>query len=96
MRRHWLKYTRATLAIVVLALLTGAFVDFRGLVDEELSHALASVQFVPAAIALLTGASLSIAAVVILVATLAFGRVYCSVLCPLGLFQDAVARVASW
>ncbi len=96
MRRHWLKYTRATLAIVILALLTAAFVDFRGLVDEELSHALASVQFVPAALSLVTGASLSVAAVVILVATLAFGRVYCSVLCPLGLFQDAVARVASW
>ncbi|HQF40605.1 MAG TPA: 4Fe-4S binding protein [Opitutaceae bacterium] len=96
MRRHWLKYTRATLAIVVLALLTAAFVDFRGLVDEELSHTLASVQFVPAALSLVTGASLSVAAVVILVATLAFGRVYCSVLCPLGLFQDAVARVASW
>jgi len=96
MRRHWPKYTRATLGIVVLALLAAAFVDFRGLVDEELSHALASVQFVPAAVSLATGASVTVAALVILAATLAFGRVYCSVLCPLGLFQDAVARLSGW
>jgi ferredoxin-type protein NapF len=96
MRRHWLKYTRATLAIVVLAALTAAFVDFRSFAPEELSHALASVQFVPAALALATGASLTVAAIVILAATLAFGRVYCSVLCPLGLFQDAISRIAGW
>ena len=96
MRRHWLKYTRATLGIIILALLAAAFVDFRGLVDEELSHALASVQFVPAAVALATGASVTVAALVILAATLAFGRVYCSVLCPLGLSQDAVARLSGW
>jgi len=96
MRRHWLKYTRATLGIVGLALLVAALVDFRGLVDEELSHALASVQFVPAAVSLATGASVTVAALVILAATLAFGRVYCSVLCPLGLLQDAFARIAGW
>ncbi|HLP06964.1 MAG TPA: 4Fe-4S binding protein [Opitutaceae bacterium] len=94
MRRHWLKYTRAALAVAVLAFLGAAFVDFRDLVDEDLSHALASVQFVPAALALATGATTSLAALAILAATLAFGRVYCSVLCPLGLLQDAVARLA--
>ncbi len=96
MRRHWLKYARAALAVAVLAAALAAFVDFRGLVPAPLAHALASVQFLPAAVALATGASLTVAAVVILVATLAFGRVYCSVLCPLGLLQDAIARVAGW
>lgn len=96
MRLHWLKYTRVILAVAVLAVLTAAFIDFRGLVSEKLSHALASVQFVPAAIALAAGASVAIGAIIILVATLAFGRVYCSVICPLGLFQDAVARIAGW
>lgn len=96
MRRSWLKYTRVLLALAVLILLGGAFVDFRGLVDDEVSHALASVQFVPAAVALATGATIAVAALVILVGTLAVGRVYCSVLCPLGLFQDAVARLACW
>ncbi|HLP02429.1 MAG TPA: 4Fe-4S dicluster domain-containing protein [Opitutaceae bacterium] len=95
-RRHWLKYARSTAALVVLALLGAAFVDFRDLVDEDLSHALASVQFVPAAIALATGATASVAAIAILAVTLAFGRVYCSILCPLGLLQDAVARLAGW
>ena len=96
MRRHWLKYTRAALAIAILALFAAAFVDFRGLVPGRLAHAFASVQFVPAALAVATGAAATVAAGVILVATLAFGRIYCSVLCPLGLLQDAVARVAGW
>lgn len=96
MPRHWLKLSRAALAIAVLALATAAFVDFRGSVPTRLGHALASVQFVPAAIALATGASATLAAVAILVATLAVGRIYCSALCPLGLLQDAVARIAGW
>jgi ferredoxin-type protein NapF len=96
MPRHWLKLSRAALAIAVLALATAAFVDFRGSVPTRLGHALASVQFVPAALALATGASATLAAAAILVATLAIGRIYCSVLCPLGLLQDAVARLAGW
>ena len=96
MRRHWLKYLRAALAVAMLAALGAAFVDFRGFVPGGLSHALTSVQFVPAALALATGASATVAAIVILVVTLAFGRIYCSVLCPLGLLQDAVARLAGW
>ena len=96
MRRHWLKYLRVAIALPVLAILTAAFLDFRGLVPTQLAHALAHVQFVPAALALGTGASLVLAAAAILAVTLALGRVYCSVLCPLGLLQDAVARLAAW
>lgn len=96
MRRHWLKYLRAALAVAVLAVASAAFVDFRGVVPVPLAHALASVQFVPAAVAWATGASLAVATIILVMVTLAFGRIYCSVLCPLGLLQDAVARIAGW
>ncbi|TFG64015.1 MAG: 4Fe-4S dicluster domain-containing protein [Spirochaetales bacterium] len=50
----------------------------------------AAFQLVPAFLSLLSGVSLLSAAgfIIILTLTLVFGRVYCSWLCPLGLFQD--------
>jgi ferredoxin len=94
MRRHWLKFVRAMAALVVLVGLFGAFADFRGLVPASVSHRLASIQFVPSMVALFTGASLAVAGLVVMVATLLVGRVYCSAICPLGIFQDVIGRVA--
>ncbi|MFI5336374.1 MAG: 4Fe-4S binding protein [Opitutales bacterium] len=96
MRRRGLKFLRAALATAVLAGLAAAFLDFRAAMPPAAGHLLAAVQFLPSAVALVTGAGLSLACVVILAVTLLIGRVYCSVLCPLGIFQDAVARVAGW
>jgi ferredoxin len=96
MRRRHLKPLRVAVALVFLAGLSAAFVDFRGLVPPRLAHWLAVVQFTPALLALGTGAvGLCVFAGIIGV-TLAFGRVYCSTVCPLGLLQDAIARVAAW
>lgn len=50
---------------------------------------IARVQIIPAALSL----SLTTIALWIIV-SLFFGRIYCSVICPLGVFQDVVARVA--
>lgn len=92
-----LKRLRVLVALLVLLGLSAALVDFRGLVPHRLGHVLASTQFVPAAMALGTGALLSgICAVAILGLTLLAGRVYCSALCPLGIFQDVVNRLAVW
>lgn len=89
-----LPLVRRAAALLVLAIFTIAFVDFRG-AFAKLGHVLASAQFVPSAVALATGSALALGCVVVLVLTLAFGRVYCSVLCPLGLLQDLVARARS-
>lgn len=93
-RRHWLKYLRAVAALAVLAGLFAAFADFRGFVPAFVSKWLASIQFVPSLVSLLTGVSVAVAGLIVLVVTLLAGRVYCSVICPLGIFQDAVARIA--
>jgi ferredoxin-type protein NapF len=95
-RRHGLKVVRAGLAVAVLAVLAAAFLDFRGAVPAPLAHALAAVQFVPSALALAAGGGFALAVLVSLAATLALGRIYCSVLCPLGLLQDAISRLAGW
>jgi polyferredoxin len=49
---------------------------------------MAKIQFLPAVMAL------NVVVVVALIAlTLVFGRIYCSVICPLGVFQDLLARL---
>jgi ferredoxin len=90
-----LKLFRVVLALAMFAGLTAALVDFRGAFPSRIGHWLASAQFVPSLSALVTGASVALGAGIILVVTLAAGRVYCSAICPLGILQDAIARVAS-
>jgi ferredoxin-type protein NapF len=88
-----LRIARTLVALAVIAIFTGTFVDFAGWLPPGLGHSLAAVQFVPSSVALVTGASLSVACVVIALATLLVGRVYCSTLCPLGILQDIVLRI---
>ncbi|MDR2854162.1 MAG: 4Fe-4S binding protein [Prevotellaceae bacterium] len=80
-----LRKIRISLAIVCFTALTLLFLDFSG-AFHKLFGWLAKVQLVPAVLAVNV---VVIAALVLL--TLLFGRVYCSVICPLGVFQDLVA-----
>jgi polyferredoxin len=97
MRLRWLKPLRVAVALTFLAGLTAAFVDFRALIPGVVGHALAQVQFTPALVALgAGGVSAVVVFAAIVVATVLAGRVYCSTVCPLGLLQDAIARLASW
>ena len=72
-----LKWLRVAVALAVFAALTAIFVDFRGLVPGKIGRTLAEIQFVPSLVALITGASLSLAGVIIVIVTLAAGRIYC-------------------
>ena len=82
-----LRKVRISLAALSFLIVTALFLDFTGVVHQWFGW-MAKIQFVPAVLAL------NVVAVVLLVAlTLVFGRVYCSVICPLGIFQDIVARI---
>ncbi len=83
-----LRKIRLTLAIVFFALITLLFLDFTGTLHGWLSW-LASIQFLPAVLALNFGV-----VAVLVVLTLVFGRIYCSVICPLGVMQDVVSWVS--
>lgn len=83
-----LRTFRIILATVCFAALCLLFVDVSGVFTPSLAF-MAKAQFVPA---LLAG---SVGAVVgLLLLTLIFGRVYCSVLCPLGVMQDVIGARA--
>ena len=81
-----LKYLRVTAALLFCAALSVFFIDYLGRLPLEM-HRLAHIQIVPA----LLGGFASILVVWIAI-TLLFGRIYCSVVCPLGIMQDAIAR----
>lgn len=80
-----LRTIRLTLAIAFFALITLLFLDFTGTLHAWLGW-MARIQFLPAVLALNVGV---VAALALL--TLLCGRVYCSVICPLGVFQDIVS-----
>lgn len=80
-----LRKIRITLTIIFWVLVTWLLVDFTGTAHAYLGW-MARVQFLPALLALNVGALLFVVAL-----TLFFGRIYCSVICPLGVMQDAIA-----
>lgn len=84
---HILRVARIILAVVSISLLTGLFVDY-GMTFPRIASWLAGIQFLPAAMAFSLGTF-----IVWLILTLCFGRVYCSLVCPLGVFQDICARI---
>ena len=68
--------------------ITALFLDFTGTLPAFLGW-MAKVQFVPALLAV------NVAVVVgLLLLTFILGRVYCSVICPLGVMQDIVSWIA--
>jgi ferredoxin len=79
-----LKKIRITLATVFFIGITLLFLDFTGTLHAYLGW-MAKVQFLPALLALNVGV---IVALVLI--TLIFGRIYCSVICPLGILQDLI------
>ena len=82
-----LRKIRITLATLMFAGLIWLFVDFTGTASGIVGW-MARIQFLEAVLC----GSIAITAV-LLVLTFVFGRVYCSVICPLGVMQDVIARI---
>lgn len=83
-----LRKIRIIAAALCFTLITLLFLDFTGTIHAWFGW-LAKIQFLPAVLALNVGV------IVLLIAlTLIFGRVYCSVICPLGVMQDIISWFA--
>ena len=81
-----LKKIRMTLGSVFMIGLTLLFLDFTGTLHHYLGW-LAKVQALEAVLAVN-----AVVVVGLAVLTLVFGRIYCSVICPLGVSLDGWAR----
>ena len=83
-----LRKVRLISALVCFTLITLLFLDFTGTIHTWFGW-LAKIQFLPALLALNIGVIIAL-----MVLTLILGRIYCSVICPLGVFQDLVSWIA--
>ena len=83
-----LKKLRIIVASVFFVLLTLLFLDFTGVIHKWFDW-LAKIQLIPAILAVNV-----VVIILLVVLTIIFGRLYCSVICPLGIFQDGISRVA--
>lgn len=83
-----LRKIRITLAVIFWVGITLLFLDFTGTAQHYLAW-MAKLQFLPAILAL------NVAVIVgLVILTLLVGRIYCSVICPLGVMQDIIAWVS--
>lgn len=84
-----LKKIRRILAVLCFVAVTLLFLDFTGTLHHWLGWA-AKIQLIPAVLAF---NFVIVAALVVI--TLIFGRIYCSVICPLGVMQDLILWIHS-
>ena len=84
-KHNALRITRIILATIFFVGITLLFLDVTGALHKYLGW-MAKVQFLPAVLALNVGA---VGGLVLI--TLIFGRVYCSIICPLGVMQDVIS-----
>ena len=82
-----LRKIRVVLATVMLIGITWLFVDFTGTAHHCFSW-MPKLQLLEAILALNV-----VALVILIVMTIVFGRIYCSVICPLGILQDIIGWV---
>ena len=80
-----LKKLRVALAVIFWLGITLLLLDFTGGLHAYLGW-MAKLQFLPAVLALNVGVIVGL-----ILLTLVFGRVYCSVICPMGVFQDGIS-----
>ncbi len=85
---NMLRKLRILFATISFILITLLFLDFSGVLHAYFGW-MAKLQFVPALLA-----SSIVIIIAIAVITILFGRIYCSVICPLGIYQDGIAHIA--
>lgn len=83
-----LRKIRISFAVLFFVVITLLFLDFTGTIHAWFGW-MAKIQFLPALLALNLGVVL-----LLVLLTVIFGRIYCSVICPLGVFQDVVSWIS--
>lgn len=92
--QRWLRKLRIILALVFLAGFVVIFSDVKAKIPSELYVVLTSFQILPSLIKFIeVPALIALGFVFIILLTYFTGRVYCSVFCPLGIMQDAIAYI---
>jgi ferredoxin len=90
-----LKYIRLAFGLAIFIVFLLAFTGIPAIIPgRKAIEAVSCIQFVPSLLKFLTFFSVVAAGfILVLLLTLLFGRIYCSALCPLGIFQDFISRL---
>ncbi|HSP41773.1 MAG TPA: 4Fe-4S binding protein, partial [Luteolibacter sp.] len=87
--------TRIAVGALVLGFATLAFADVGGWLSAAMARIGLWPQFAPSLLAMMQGfAWIAAGCLVVLLLTLLFGRIYCAMLCPLGVLMDVSAWLA--
>lgn len=96
MKIRRLKTLRICIAMVFFVPTAFLFLDIWEIGAKTFSDHLLFFQFVPSALNFLNQPAVGAAGfIVVLITAFVFGRVYCSAICPLGIFQDLISRFFS-
>ncbi len=96
MNLRLLKPLRVCIAMAFFLPTALLFLDIWETGARAIADKLLFLQFVPSALKFLNHPAAGAAGfIVVLMITLMFGRVYCSAICPLGIFQDLITRLFS-
>lgn len=92
-----LRKLRIALAALMLVGITLMLTDRTGLLHEWLGW-MAKVQLLPAFLSVVAGVGIGAVLIVlaILLLTALTGRIYCSIICPLGIMQDVFSHIHGW
>lgn len=86
-----LRKIRIVVSLFFFAATTFLLIDIYGVIPSDFSNTILFLQFVPSLLKIISVFSFStFGFAVILLLTVFFGRVYCSSICPLGVFQDII------
>ncbi len=95
MRPKILKISRVIVSLFFLTITAFLFVDFAETLSASLINGVTWIQFVPSLVKFITLTGfLTLGFLVVIIATLLFGRIYCSTVCPLGILQDVSSRIS--
>jgi ferredoxin-type protein NapF len=95
MKQRHLKVLRVIFSVLLFIAVVALFTDFREWIPTVWSDRLLFLQFVPSIIKFITVPAIVAASfIIIILLTALFGRVYCSVICPMGVFQDIVSWIS--
>ncbi|MBI4811553.1 MAG: 4Fe-4S dicluster domain-containing protein [Ignavibacteriales bacterium] len=89
-----LKKIRVIVSLLFFIPISILFIDPRNGIPSWVSNFFVSLQVIPSLTKILVySGTTAIGLIVVTVITIAFGRVYCSTLCPLGTFQDIIIHI---
>lgn len=95
MKGHHLKKLRIALALLFFIPTTAILLDLTAYMPNWFAEIVLTPQFVPAVIKFISMLGVAfIGFTIVILLTVLFGRIYCSTICPLGILQDLINRLA--